>query len=376
MPGKPKRIAVIGAGIFGCAAAMELGKAGYHVKLVDRQASLLMGTSKNNTNRVHMGFHYPRDLGTAIECRDSFERFTRTFPEAILHGFPNLYCIAAKGSLTSADDYLRFCRRAGLSYAAQDLSQCATEIRGCSLALLCDEAVCDADVLRQLLVDRLQQFNTVECVLGAEVVAIERKGPGYELYTGDPRVRIACDAVVTCSYANISRLTIQLGHDVPERQYEYTVVPVVELALPPQGITVMDGPFATLLPYGKTGRFTLYHVVHSVVATEVGTTVNPKWLCPEESPFRDLDPVKYFERMREACSEFVPSARQSKLVNWLEAPRMVLADHDQDDARPSVLQDLGEGYFVVFSGKIDRCLAIAESARASLASYFSKVAAR
>src|SRR5437667_12349424 len=165
MPGKPKRIAVIGAGIFGCAAAMELGKAGYHVKLVDRHPSLLMGTSKNNTNRVHMGFHYPRDLSTAIECRDSFERFTTAFPGAILDDFPNLYCIAANGSRTSVDEYLRFCSRAGLSYTVQDLSRFATEVRGCERALQCDEAGGDAEVLRALLFDHLQRTDTGEGVV-------------------------------------------------------------------------------------------------------------------------------------------------------------------------------------------------------------------
>src|SRR5712692_1080294 len=120
MFGERKRVAVIGGGIFGCTVALDLGKAGYHVTLVDRHPSLLMGTSKNNTNRVHMGFHYPRAMGTAIECRDSFEQFTRAFPGAILHGFPNLYCIAANGSLTSVGEYLRFCTRAGLPYRAQD----------------------------------------------------------------------------------------------------------------------------------------------------------------------------------------------------------------------------------------------------------------
>jgi hypothetical protein len=68
----------------------------------------------------------------------------------------------------------------------------------------------------------------------------------------------------------------------------------------------------------------------------------------------------------------VQCVRRSKLVSWLEAPRMVLADHDRDDARPSMLQDLGQGYFAVFSGKIDRCLSIAGAVRASLAGYFAK----
>ena len=49
---------------------------------------------------------------------------------------------------------------------------------------------------------------------------------------------------------------------------------------------------------------------------------------------------------------------------------MVLANHEKDDARPSVLQNYGDGYFTVFSGKIDHVFSIAESVCAAFGQYF------
>ena len=92
--GEVKKVAVIGAGVFGCNVALAIANAGYNVALLERLPDIIMGTSKNNTNRVHQGFHYPRDMQTAIECRDNYSRFETEFREALLDNYPNIYCIA------------------------------------------------------------------------------------------------------------------------------------------------------------------------------------------------------------------------------------------------------------------------------------------
>ena len=102
--------------------------------------------------------------------------------------------------------------------------------------------------------------------------------------------------VINCSYAAINNLTMQLGYKVPKYQFEYTFIPILDLDLPPQGITIMDGPFMTLFPYGKSGKFTLYHVQHSVVATEINNLINKKWLNPETAPFSGMNKSELFKK--------------------------------------------------------------------------------
>ena len=36
------------------------------------------GASSNNTNRLHLGYHYPRDLNTAQQCKKGFELFLKS----------------------------------------------------------------------------------------------------------------------------------------------------------------------------------------------------------------------------------------------------------------------------------------------------------
>ena len=67
--------AIIGGGIFGCLCAIELSKLGKKVILLEQKESLMNGASSNNTNRLHLGYHYPRDLNTAQQCKKGFELF-------------------------------------------------------------------------------------------------------------------------------------------------------------------------------------------------------------------------------------------------------------------------------------------------------------
>lgn len=356
-----KQATVIGAGIFGCSMAIALSHLGYQVTVVERLSKILTGTTRNNTNRVHLGFHYPRDLDTAKMCKANFQHFVNFCPDAIVRGFPNAYCIASENSKTSGGEYLEFCKALDLPYKEIDFATYTTQILNCDVGLVNDEVVVDIDILRGVVSEMLQHRKNIKVLCKTDVMKIERKASKYKLTTFEDQTWTS-DVVVNCSYANINRFTQQLGHKVFEQQFEYTFVPIVEWDAPPQGITVMDGPFFGLLPYSKEpGKFTLYHVDHSVIETEISTLLNPDWLQPDTSPSVQIDSDALFQRLQRACCEFVPALANAKLSGFLQGPRMVLANHDDDDARPSMLNDYGDGYFTVFSGKLDHFFSIIES---------------
>lgn len=373
MSGKNGSVAVIGAGIFGCNVALAIANAGYDVVLLERLPAILKGTSENNSNRVHQGFHYPRDIKTATECRDNFVRFETEFKEALVSDCLNIYCIAAEHSLTSKEGFIKFCDLIGLAYSVVDLKHYSLEINKCSLGILCKETIVDVSTLRNILESKILSNKKIKLFLNTEVIAINKKNHQYELsFLLKRQSKQSFDVVVNCSYANINSLTLQLGYKVPNDQYEYTVVPIIDLDLPPAAITVMDGPFMTLFPYGKTKKFLLYHVNYSVIKSEISKTLHPEWLDPEKSPFANIDQDEYYKKMQKACVEFLPFLANAKLCGYLQSPRLVLAKHDYDDARPSIINDYGEGYLTIFSGKIDRSLSIADSACLKVKDYLEK----
>jgi len=73
------KIAIIGAGIFGTISAAFLAQSGHSVHLYESKSQILSGASGNNSNRLHLGFHYPRDLETALQSRQGYEDFRKYF---------------------------------------------------------------------------------------------------------------------------------------------------------------------------------------------------------------------------------------------------------------------------------------------------------
>ena len=128
----------------------------------------------------------------------------------------------------------------------------------------------------------------------------------------------------------------------------------------PVGITIMDGPFMTVLPFGHTGRFLLYHVEHTVLAREVGYHLDRTWLDPENSPAVQIERDAFLGSIFGACQEFVPSLNSAKPVGFLQGPRVVLANLDETDTRPSIVESPEPGYVSVFAGKIDHCVWVAD----------------
>lgn len=252
-----------------------------------------------------------------------------------------------------------------MPYTKMTSASFPVEVRGASVGVLCDEVVYDCDVLRSLVATRLEQ-NGVRVVVNQAVSALEYdSGGGLRLHLRNG-TEVLMDAVVNCSYADINRLTEQLGHPTLEREYEYTVVPVIKLDIPKVGITVMDGPFMTILPYGKSEKFLLYNVENTVVARSLESQLDPAWLDPETSPFASMNRQLFFQSMIEACSAFVPAVAAAEMVGCLQGPRMVLARNHATDARPSLINSYDGNYHTVFSGKIDHCIWVAEDVCARL----------
>jgi glycine/D-amino acid oxidase-like deaminating enzyme len=362
-------VAVIGCGIFGAEIALKASACGLSVKVLEAKCDILSGASLNNQNRLHLGFHYPRDLETGRQSIRGFEAFKRNYAECIQSGFLNAYFIANSGSLTTPASYLQFCTELGVPFQAIEAKNFCVPVRGADTGILCEEVVYDCTILRDLVKQKLRQQN-VEVSLGERVTKLSRQGGRYRLETIG-QTTILADVVINASYGDINRLTEGLGHVVQENLYEYTAVPIIKMDMPRVGVTIMDGPFMTILPHGKSENFLLYNVAQSVVASNVAKLLDPSWLSPETAPFSDVDKGAFFRKMVRLCREYMPSLDNAELVGFLEGPRMVLAKKDASDARPSMVTNYDDGYFSVFAGKIDHSIWVAEDLIGLLKNRFS-----
>jgi len=358
-------IAIIGGGAFGLMTAIRLAELGGLVTLFERLPGLMQGAS-SNANRLHLGFHYPRDDQTARQCMRGFRMFREEFESALQEDVSNAYFIASERSLTSPDDFLAFCRRLGLPYKSIELDEFNPAIKNVAIGVMTDEPMYDAAILRRLMKDRMQRSG-VSIRVGSGVTDISRVGTNEFDLSVETIGKARFDAVVNCSYPEINRLTARLGHDIETRQYEYTALPVVELDWPaPASVTVLDGPFMSLLPFGKPGQHLLYHVQHVVIAQADQPLLDPAWLDPEASPFVSVNRERWFETLLDSCCQFIPSLREARLKHIVQGPRMVLPNQEDTDARQSVVTKHEPGYITVLSGKIDHCMWVADEVARAL----------
>lgn len=360
------RVAVVGCGAFGAMIALRLSENGYDVTVFERESECFRGASFNNQNRLHLGFHYPRDPVTAKQCIQGFARFCAEFPECIVSGFPNLYFIAQEGSYTDKEAFKEFCLELDLKHEIVAKENLAVEVLNVSQATRCEEVIYDCNILRSLILQRLDASGVL-LKTDTHINQIKRDSEGYTLSSATENFG-SFEHVVNCSYSDINQLTKQLGHAVDTVQYEYTWIPIVKVNIERIGITVMDGPFMTLLPFGNSDTFLMYHVDHSVVARDDAAIIDPGWLVKERSPLSKVDVHERFKEMREACSHFVPALADATMFGFLQGPRMVMAKSDGTDTRPSVIRSYQGDYHTVFSGKIDHCVWVADEILASIIS--------
>jgi hypothetical protein len=353
-------VIVIGGGIFGCLTAIELSKKGLRVQLHEKNDQIMIGASLNNQNRLHLGYHYPRDLETASQCQKGFEAFKTRFSECILEKFCNAYFISSTDSNVKFTDYKKFCEAANLPIRKIDLDNFIPTLQNIDGGLFTDEVVYDSSILKRLVLKELEK-ESVDVVTKSNVKSIYDKGIGFVIKTEQESFETL--SVVNCTYANFNDFNKELGLVSQRLQFELTIVPIIKWrkGLDPIGITVMDGKFFTVLPFGKTNNYLLYHVDHTVQETIVRSHYPTEWRNTKDYVGEDVA-IEAFNKMKLASSKWLPSILDAEYIDYLTTVRVVLADVESTDRRPSLISraNLSSPFYNLFSGKIDHSIWVAE----------------
>ena len=99
------KIAIIGAGWFGCHIANKL-KQSHQVSIFDGDGIFSQASLKNQ-NRLHLGYHYARSSTTRLLCRTTFIKF-KTDYESLLSNVPNnVYAVPERESMIDFETYIK-----------------------------------------------------------------------------------------------------------------------------------------------------------------------------------------------------------------------------------------------------------------------------
>ena len=332
------KIAVVGGGIFGVTAAIELARRANKVDLFEQNDNILTAASGINQYRLHRGYHYPRSPQTASSCIATELSFRSAYSDAIIDNFEHTYCIAKNGSKTSANQFVAFCKELGLEYVPTQNKLVHGD--AIELSIKAKEAVVDIEKLRSICWDNLRGSG-VNVSLNTKVT--EEQLAGYEY-------------LVVSTYSNLNEFLSDFPEAQTDYQFELCEKPVVRLPAEfnGQSIVIMDGPFMCLDPFGSTGLFVLGNVVHAIHHTNIGRLpVFPEKYKPLinkgviEAPL-----ITKFDSFVSSAAKFFPDFNAVEHIGSMFTIRTVLPFKERTDERPTIINPIGDRIVTIFSGKI------------------------
>lgn len=353
-------VLVIGGGFYGLYLAHRLASPTRRMTLIEREAEVMTRASYANQARVHGGYHYPRSLLTAGRSRANYARFLAEFPHAIQDRFEALYAIARGDSLVTAEQFAQAMDRIGAPWRIARPEQ-ARWFNPLTIEAVfaVQEAAFDAQALRRTLLQRLLEQG----------VAIHTHTPALRLQPRPHAITvltnqgvIQAQQVLLCAFAQTNSLLAASGLPIIPFRYEWAELACVEVpaALKHLGITVMDGPFFSCMPFPPRACHSLSHVRY---------TPHGQWRDGEPGSGGASQPVTHWPRrsayahMVRDAARFVPALGQARYRGSLWEVKTLLPRCEIDDARP-ILCRMNHGgvtgLHVVVGGKIDNVFDVAE----------------
>lgn len=362
---------IIGAGLYGLYSALLCGKRKQRILVLEYDDAAFKRATFINQARVHMGYHYPRSYSTAIKSAGYFNRFNEDYGFCVLDKFDQVYATSSEFSWSDANQFKQFCDAAHIR--CDEVSPTRYFKEGyCDGAFLTEEYTYDAQILKQYLLEQIVQYSNVQIVYGVIIEEIQNNGNAYQIaYSsklgGANSAKILAPFVLNATYASVNQIQQKLGFEMFKIKYELCEIILcnVNEKLQNTGLTVMDGPFFSIMPFGKTG----YHSLTAVTFTPHVACKDPlpnfdcqtrsKGIC---SPMQlgncndcPAKPESAWPYMSSLARKYMRDDMIFEFDHTLFSMKPILLASEIDDSRPTVIKQFSSNptFISVLSGKIN-----------------------
>ncbi|MEQ1956729.1 NAD(P)/FAD-dependent oxidoreductase [Mesorhizobium sp. CN2-181] len=217
-------VAIIGAGVVGCAIARSLAIRGWKAIVLEKGGDILEGASKGNSALLHTGFDEPAGGMELKLIKTGCATYRR------IHGRMNLPLVET-GALVVAWDEQQLGKLAGIAAHAQANGVAVSVLDRAGLRrrepMLSDRALGAVDVPEEAIIDpwsaplayiRQAMMHGAELLTGAEVTGLSRKRGAWRIETG--KGEVAARLVVNAAGLFGDRVELLAG-----RQPGFTIRP-------------------------------------------------------------------------------------------------------------------------------------------------------
>ena len=356
---------IIGAGLYGLYSAQLCGSKGIKVLVLEYDDASFKRATFINQARVHNGYHYPRSYSTAIKSAHYFKRFNDDYGFSVLTKFDQVYATSSEFSWSDAKQFQKFCEAAEIK--CDEVTPTKYFKEGyCDGAFLTEEYTYDAQILKKYFLEKIAELPNVEIRYGARIQSIQNNGKEYEIEFADGK-KVKSSFVLNATYASVNQVQNMLGFEHFKIKYELCEIILCNVndKLKDTGLTVMDGPFFSIMPFGKTG-------FHSLTAV----TFTPHKACKESLPhFNCMDrsngfcspqqlgncndcpakPESAWPYMSNLARKYMRDDLEFDFDHTLYSMKPILLASEIDDSRPTVIKTFSTNptFVSVLSGKIN-----------------------
>ena len=358
---KVNKTIIIGGGFYGLRIALylyeQLGVK--DITIIEKETSLMDRASYVNQARVHNGYHYPRSVLTGYRSAVNFPVFVDEYGPAVVADFEKYYGVAKHLSKVNARQFKGFCEKIGA-----EVHPSPSDIQAMFNPSLVEEVfkvkeyAFDSRKLRALLLERIAKHKGITISLGESVQKIQLpKDKDGELAVITNKTTHTGNFVLNCTYSNINTLHRASGLPLVGLKHEITEMCLVELPqkLKDFSITMMDGPFFSIMPFPSKQLYTLSHVRY---------TPHESWIDDEHTSEERIKTHEYlknrpfhsnYNQMYNDVVRFIPALKDMKYRESIVEVKTVLVKSEDDDSRPILFRnDFGDdGYVCIMGGKLD-----------------------
>lgn len=360
---------ILGAGLYGLYAARACGLRGERVLVLEYDPAPFMRATYINQARVHMGYHYPRSYATAIKSAHYYARFHEDFGFCIHSSLDQIYATSTAFSWTDAAAFQKFCQAAGIRCDEVPVSR-YFQPGMCDGAFLTTEDTYDAQILREFYEKELRALPNVTLQFGVRIAAIRKDASCYTVRLADGR-EASAGYLLNATYASTNQILAAFENIAfPPIRIKYELCEIILCDVSEQlkgiGLTVMDGPFFSVMPFGKTGLHSLTAVTFTPHVTSY--EMLPHFACQARrsdgacSPAQlancndcPAKPASAWPYMSQMARKYVRPEYDMRYVKSLFSMKPILQAAEIDDSRPTVIRVLSESPTLVsvLSGKIN-----------------------
>lgn len=361
-----KSACIIGGGFYGVIIALYLKrlKGIKKVDIYEKEDDLIKRASFANQARVHSGYHYPRSFTTAYRSRENFHRFCCDWSNCVKSDFRKYYAIARLNSKITSMQFKKFCDQieAPFEKAEDEVRRLFNPVLVESVYKV-EEYAFDSKKLRNWARQELSVSN-IECYFNHLIKdASVGKEKNIQVSMIDLKGNLKkkfYPIVFNCTYSGLSQIDSGLVNSRLNLKHEIAEIALIEVpsALKNIGVTVMDGPFFSTMPFPAKGLHSLSHVrytPHTFWVDEYGL-----------SPYEVLDKFDAdtrVDRMIRDASRYLPIISKSYYHESIFEVKTILNKNETDDGRPILFRESTQtpGLYSVLGSKIDNIYDIVDS---------------